>query len=339
MKKILKKIGIWFVILNLLFLFSNLVGAPIVYNILFDRYESENQLVEPGVLSTDLANLTDYQEIEFKSNGQKLYGRYFKNNTATKTILVSHGIHSTSNSLLNVVKYFYDNNYSVFSYDNAGCGKSSGRVNGFTSSLVDMKNALDYLDTIDNNDKILFGFSWGGFASAAILNYDLPSVKGIISISGYNDSSKIIVNKGVDYVGPLVLFGKIPVEAIQKSRYGSLVNYTCVNGLNKSLDTKAFIAHAKNDDTIRLNRDSIYKNSSKIKNTNVTYYLAENRGHSDILYSDDAIEYQKLIDEKLKKFKNRTQKMEYLANECNASKYSELNENLFNNILAFTNAI
>ena len=72
-----------------------------------------------------------------------------------------------------------------------------------SESLVDLNNVIKYIKT-DNRFKkknlYLFGHSWGGFAVAAILNFNYD-IKAVASISGFNDASSVIVDIGVFYGG------------------------------------------------------------------------------------------------------------------------------------------
>ena len=316
MKKVIKIIIKIFSIFIIFFLFSNVILAPIIVNNIFNRYDV-NYDIEYGLSYEDIKDTYIREEIYYNSRKSKLCGYYY-DNSSDKTIVLSHGIHNGADSLLNVMIYFYQHGYNVFSYDSSGANKSSGKALGFTESLIDLKYSLDYIKQFEktkNTDIYLFGFSWGGYASCAILNYDYD-IKGVCSVSGYNDSYNLISSIGYRKFGFIVAFGDIPIKAVLKSTFGDYVYKKGVDGINNK-DINTIIIHGINDKVINIDKDSIICKKDKINNPNVSY-LKLDRGHGDILYSDEAIEYQNYC-------KNNHLK----SNEIDNFKYSELNNDLF----------
>ena len=338
MKVIIKRILIGIFIGVIAFYFLTLIGTPILFSILFNRYESPDYLITPGVVNySEVASEYSREEIKYKSKDNILQGYYYEVDDSNALIVMSHGIHDGADSLLAEALYFIDNGYSVFSYDTSGSSNSTGKVMGFTQSLIDLESTLNYLNSNDeykDQKKLLFGFSWGAFASSAVLNFDIENIYGSVSISGYNDSDSLIVSKGVGYVGKLAYTGEFVVKAVQKSRFGNYVNYTAVDGINKS-NLPVFIAHGTDDTVIRFNVDSIIANKNKITNPNVEYYISDGGNHTSLLYSNQAITYQNIVDNALKKMKYN-EKKDYVS-KVDDKLYSQLNSNLFSSILNFYN--
>ncbi len=336
-KKILKKI---FVILGITIIASiviNFVGGIIAYNLLFNRYERPDYKITPGIVCyEDVKENYPRQALSYSSGKEILAGYYYPHENEKALIIMSHGIHDGADSLLAQCLFFLDHNYSVFSYDNSGCFSSTGKANGFLQSVIDLKNTLDYLNQdirFKNRKKLLFGFSWGGYATVSIFNFQTQDIYGSVSLSGYNDAENLIFNKGKSYVGPLAYTGKGIVELIQNVRFKGNEFYTGIDGINHTT-TPFFIAHGHQDTTIRFKEDSILFNKNLITNPNVTYYESLDAGHSSLMYSNRANEYRKEVDAQLKSMKDYDDKVEYVKTIDNVI-YSELSIDLFEKINEF----
>jgi predicted alpha/beta-fold hydrolase len=313
------------------------VGAIVAYNTIFSRYNRPDYNITPGLINyEEISETYNRTEVSFKSNNETLQGYYYKNDEAKALVVMSHGANDGADSLLSSSLYFLNNGYSVFSYDNTGCFSSTGRVNGFSQSLIDLENALYFLNedtNYKNYKKLLFGYSLGGYASTAIFNLDVKNVYGSVSISGFNDASNLIFNKGKSYVGPLAYLGKPIINTIQSKRFKEYNNYTALSGINK-VDTPIYLIHGLNDTTIRYKNDSISILKDDIINKNVLYHIEENKDHVSILYSDEANEYRNEIDTNLSKIKKYDEKAEFVKN-VDDYKYSKLNMKLYQSIISF----
>lgn len=319
------------------FLLLHYVGAIIAYNTIFSRYERPDYNITPGLINYEEINNTyNRKEVSFKSKNETLQGYYYKNDNAKALVVMSHGSNDGADSLLSSSLFFLNNEYSVFSYDNTGCFSSTGKVNGFAQSLVDLESVLSFLNE-DNNykdyKKLLFGYSWGGYASTAIFNLDIKNVYGSVSISGFNDASNLIFNKGKSYVGPLAYLGKPIINSIQNKKFKEYNNYTALSGINK-VNTPIYLIHGLNDTTIRYKNDSIAILKDDITNENVLYQIEENKDHISILYSDEANTYRNEIDTNLSKIKKYDKKVEFVKN-VDDYKYSKINMELYQSIISF----
>ena len=346
MKKILRKLIFIISIIFTGIITINFLGGTIVYGILFSTGRNTDDNNYLGLITySDIKDMYTKEELTFSSGSNKLQGYFYKANDIDKLIVFSHGIYDYAESLLPQQKYFLDHGYNVFSYDSSGCGKSEGNVASFSESLINLKSALEYLDEtpkFKNYKKLLFGFSWGGYASASILNFKLNNVYASVSLSGYNDAKHLIINKGKDMVSFIADMGAPVINMLQNNRAKGYLDYTAISGINNS-NIPVYLIHSKCDKTVSY-RDSII-NAYLSNNTskNVKTYLEEkydneaiNR-HLYLQFSDKAIKYQMEIKNKLKNIKNETEKKAFYQT-IDKKLYNELNDELFKSILDFYNA-
>lgn len=337
-KRILLIILIIFIILPLAV--SPFAGG-IMYLFSFNYVNRPDYSITPGLVCyEEVQNDISRQVMTYSSKDNELTGYFYQNENIDDLIVVSHGMNDGADSLLSVCKYFYDNGYSVFTYDNSGCFDSKGNVNGYCQPLIDLKYTLDYLNThelLKNSKKYLFGFSAGGFASSSVLSFNQKNIIASVSISAFNDASSLLIDKGKSYVGPIVYTGKWLVDIIQKNKFGEYLNYTAIDGINNA-NIPVLVAHGKEDKTIRYDVDSIICKEKQITNDNYVSYSIDSATHTSILYSKEAIAYQKEVNDTLKKIKNKEEKQIYV-NQVDDYKYSQLNNTLFESILSFYKAL
>lgn len=317
----------------------NTAGVNIAYNSTFSRYNRPDYNITPGLINyQSIKDIYSREEISFKSNEETLKGYYYSIDNSKALIIMSHGLKDGADSLLSSTIYFLNNGYNVFTYDNTGCFDSTGKANGFSQSLVDLKNALFFLNNNDKFNKqrfLLFGYSWGAYATASIFNFDVENIYGSVSISGYNDAKNLFFNKGKTYVGILAYLGKNLIENIQYKKFDKIVNYTAVNGINNTT-TPVFVIHGKEDNEIKYNTDSIISLKDNIINSNVIFSLENNKDHISILYSKESYEYQNIVNKQLKSIKKYDKKTVFLKTVDNY-KYSEIDNSLYERINNFYN--
>lgn len=312
------------------------LALTITYFSIFNKVPVKDYQVSPGLNYEEIQNDYNIKYISFKSKNNILQGYYLKNDSAKGLVVMSHGFKDGADSLISSQLFFLENGYSVFAFDNSGFNLSSGKINGFSQSLIDLESALTFLNT--NNDfknykKLLFGFSCGAYASCAIFNLNVLNIYGSVSISGFNDASNLIFNKGKEYVGLLAYLGKDFINLIQTNKFKEYSNYLAIDGINTTT-LPFFIIHSLKDKTITYDTCSILSLKNKINNQNVFTYLDKENDHSSLIYSDEAKDYQKNINSSLKKIKSKQEKIQFVKN-VNDYKYCEVNYYLYSNILSF----
>lgn len=312
-----KKIILIISIAILSFVIINMIGAPIAYDIIFQR---GHDIDLNSNFNYDYSIYKDEhkrEEITYSVGDHNLKGYAYLENDTTNLIVVVHGFQDFADYLLEQDIYFVENGYNVFTFDASGCGHSEGKTNGFSQTLMDLDKTLDFLEEdsrFSGYDKYLFGFSEGAYSSCSVLQYK-DNIKGVCAISGYNDAKNLVLNQGKRYVGPLAYLGAPIIYIKQNIMFGSYIDVIASEAIMNS-NTKVFLAHGNSDTTVPYYL-SIYK---EFENSDRVSKYKEDAPHSGILYSKEAREYQK----KMKK-----------AKDADRALFNELNEDLFEQVLSF----
>jgi dienelactone hydrolase len=334
-----------FVILNVL---GEVIATPFIYNAIFPRVDIPDYNLTPGLVNyNDIKDTYPRNDVTFKSGDNNLTAHIYEVSSPKGLVIFSHGMKSGADSYLSSEIYFVDHGYSVFTYNSTGTYSSEGdSLIGFPQAVIDLQHALDYVNTISSLSslkKCLIGHSWGGYAVTEILNFDY-NIAAVASISGANDAEQIVINSAKDTVGDfLATLGQPFVITYQRIKFGDYSSLKAVDGINKK-PTKVLIAHGKEDTRFPIERDSIYSHKSEISNPNVIYYLGEGTfsGHSSILYSQDANDYQELLSQQYQALLDDKKELTYEEQKAfydtiDDSLYSQINPTLFSNIITMFN--
>lgn len=340
MKKTLKHLLLVILILFDLIILTNFVGGIIAYNAIFSRSTTSDEVIAK---IDDFDSNIEEEKVRYLAKDYYLQGYFFEVNDSDKLVLFVHGMKDYAHKFFSQQYFFMENGYNVFSFDGSGCGLSEGKTNGFSQSLIDLEYTLKFINNDEKFHKykiLLFGFSAGAYAVTSIFNLGDFNVLGSVAISGYNDAKTLIVDRGKDYIGPLTIFGEFVVNMMQKHIFDDYLKYDAISGINR-LTKPIFISNSTKDTVINYNRDSIMIHKDEITNPNVKYYLDETKNHLDLMYSDKAIDLQKMVKvglENLNTSGDEKTKKEYLAG-IPIKDYFEINLDLFSRILGFYNEL
>jgi len=157
-------------------------------------WDSSGKAIHPGVGSYAWS-LEDYPELVPEevtvesSTGAKLAGRFFPGRTEA-TVILLHGYGGNQDEMLPVASTLHDGGYSVFSFDQRGCGRSTGEVTFGASEQDDLRSVVDYLVTRAdvNSERIgALGFSMGG-ATTLMAAADDQRVKAVVADSSWSEA-------------------------------------------------------------------------------------------------------------------------------------------------------
>lgn len=250
----------------------------------------------------------DYEDFEretvtFPSGKETLTGYiYGKDNTAKGLVVVSHGLGSYSEGYIAETKYFVDKGFMVFAYDNTGSGASTGdSCVGLVQSVLDLDSALTYVEqnpVFDGLPICLYGHSWGGYATTAILNFD-HDIIAVASLAGYNDSLDEMTYVGKSLIGPLVYVEKPFIWLTLRMSCGDKMELTAANGINRATHTAVMIIQGDLDNFVGFDGPCIYANQDKIQRDDVQYVLLEGREHGNLMmdHSAERMAYMDQLDE------------------------------------------
>ncbi len=218
-------------------------------------------------------------------------------------VVVSHGIRDRGEGYFLEARGFLRQGYRVLLYDATGSGASSGRSQrGLPQSAIDLDRVLRWAErqkAFDGLPFCLFGHSWGGYAVCAVFRiHPHPRVRAVCSLSGYNDSCKMLF-EGV--ATESVHFGRFvyPVlRLMQFLRFGRGMYLTADKGIALAQDTRFLILHAQEDEVIRAEGAGIYALHSKRACARVRFELLPGRGHLNATLSPASLALDREQDER-----------------------------------------
>ena len=346
-RKIIVAVSVTISVLLFLLVIAPFTINAIVYDSIFgERYETPEYLR----LHIDDFDGLKANRYEFKSNqGLNLVGyRYYVEGvTAKGVVVIAHGLGGGGhNSYLDVAYYFACRGYYVFAYDATGNDESEGTgVNGLPQGVADLSSAIDYLQNIKelkNLPVMLWGHSWGGYSVGAVLNFH-PEVKAVASIAGFNQSSDMIRSQGAEYLGGAVSIMMPYVNSIERIKFGQYATASAIDGFANS-KCGVFVAHSSDDVTvpIEFGYDRYYDKFAG--NERFEFVRYENKGHSNIIYSQSYLEYVSEFNEGFSAYfggqaPSLEERIAYFSEHLDREKYSDrLDLDLFDKILNFYNS-
>lgn len=294
----------------------------------------------------------DYEDFEretvtFPSGDETLTGYiYGKDNLSKGLVVISHGLGRDSEGYISETKYFVDNGFMVFAYDNTGSGASTGdSCIGLVQSVIDLDNALTYVEqnpVFDGLPICLYGHSWGGFATTAILNYD-HDIIAVASLAGYNDSLEEMTYVGKSLLGSFAYIEKPFIWLTLRATFGDRMNLTAADGINRAKHTAVMIIQGDLDDFVGFDGPCIYANRDKITRDDVEFVLLEGRRHGNLMmdHSEKRLAYMEQLSEEYSHMQEEYQNevpdeiMKAWNDAIDKELTSRLDGELFEKIVAF----
>ena len=291
-KKIIIRIILIFIILNII---ACPIITKIIYDSMFPRYD-ETVEIKP-----------EYKEIydsranyPFEVGKNTLQGYLYDNEDKTALIVVAPGFNASCDDYLPQIQKFYDAGYGVFTFDTTGsCTSEGDSSRGFEQELVDLDEALKFLESKDNlgYDKVvLFGHSRGGYSVCSVPLFDgHDDIAAIVSVSGINSAMEGIMEPAVDMMGKFAYANYPMLYLYQIILFDKdYVDADAVEAFDKT-SIPALVIHGANDEKVAVDEYSVYSHKDEIEkedvNNEVDYILDDTPGkdgHVDIL-TDDAL--------------------------------------------------
>lgn len=295
-----KLVAIITVIIILILLVIPMTITIIAYNANFNiRVEVTN---EQGSLQFEDFNMERFP-VEFASNNNQTLRGYIYSNTEDisnkKALIVfSHGYLGTHSDYLDQIDYFTQNNYLVLAYDNTGSGISDGEtLIGLAQSPLDLDAALTFAENDETLSKykiLLYGHSWGGYAVAAVLNYN-HDVTAIVSRSGFSNSRDMLVEYGSNLYGDFIQILSPYAYVYEKVKFGNAVDLNGIKGINNSPDTEVLLLHSEDDPVISLENSLLIHKDQYVNPQRIHTIQYTNKGH-DVVLTDTSTENNEELD-------------------------------------------
>lgn len=300
MKKVLKRTAIVLVIL-LIIVFA--VGYYITSSEMkknFGRGDYPDPKTTPMWFYDHYEKDYPRQEVSFKSGENTLKGFLYGMDGNKGLIVFAHGIGGGHEYYLGLITCLIDRGWSVFAYDCTGSGYSEGENSkGLAQSVIDLDKALDFAENdsrIKDMDKYLLGHSWGGYAVAAVLNFE-HDIRASVSISGYYTPFAELAEACGDSYGKAGILLYPLVWLYNKAEFGKDSSWSAVDGINRS-GIPVLVIHGENDEIIKYNGASIISQKDRITNPNAEFrtFSEEGRsGHSSIFNTAEYAEYKEKV--------------------------------------------
>lgn len=290
-----KLISVFMGILLVFVLVSMLVSWNI-YHGQFPRFQRYDEQISAKLRYSDHEKTYPRSLVNFLSGENELQGYVYGGNQKKGLIVLSHGLGGGADSYLPQIFDFVDRGYAVFAYDSTGSFDSEGKsTKGFPQAILDLEAALDFIGTQEDLSPmplLLFGHSWGGYASANVMGLDYP-VKGVISVSGANSSMEMVMEQGKRSMGDFIYVLYPFLWSHERFLFGSDASRSAVEAINGS-DIPLLIIHGSEDEMVGHDGSSIIAHEEELLERDVTIMTlsrAGRNGHNDLFYSEEAKNY------------------------------------------------
>ena len=281
------------------------VGSIIAYESFFGvRYTTDST----RRFSQEEFEGLEYTRYTFPSDkGQTLVGYYYRaDGVEPHGILVfAHGLGGGGhNTYLDCISFFARNGYPVFAFDATGNDESEGNgVNGLSQGVIDLSCAIDFVEKsveIPDLPIVLWGHSWGGYCVSAVLAYH-PEVKAVVAVSGFDRSSDLIQAQGEEMLGGISILLVPYAKLYERIKLGKWAGSTATEGFESS-DARVMVVHGSKDTVVPLAFGYTLWKDKYADDPRFTFILRENRGHGNVYYSQEYLDYSEAINRDFQKW-------------------------------------
>ena len=278
---------------------GGLIATSIVNETIINKRGSDSESINDLTYSyqkvqRDYPLMAPREKLTFSCGKETLQGYFYEVENPHGVVISSHGVNSQADgNNAQYQNYFIEKGWDVFSFDSTGCGLSSGKgMKTLYESRYCVKSAIEFVQNYSKTQGLsicLVGHSWGAYG-VVTASGDLP-VSAVCSFSGYDKPSEMMYSFAASYVSPALIVTK-PALDFSLSLLQGQNAFTSASGvIKKSSQTKYVIVQGDKDETVPLNKYSIYDNIVNKKLDNVTCYLLEGFGHITPWKSKDANDY------------------------------------------------
>ena len=268
--------------------------SGIVYSAVFTgRFETADYL------RYDVSEFEGLKEerLTFKSCGRSLQGYLYSVDEADMpkgVVVVCHGFGGGgANQYMDSAYLFARNGYYVFMFDAAGNDLSEGSgTEGIPQYTLDLDAAIGYVKEdgrLKDLPVMLFGHSMGGFSVLNVLNLR-DDVAAVAVLSGFCDSSDMIVREGMEKAGPVSLLLLPYVKLFEKIKFGLSATEGAIAGLKKS-SCRVLVAHSSDDETVPIGAGLGKLEEEFSGDGRFAFVKFDDRGHNYVDFSDEALDY------------------------------------------------
>lgn len=275
------------------------VAAFIATAILFSVFFGRNELTADDIsLRYEEIDGDKYPraEVTINSQGNSLRGYIYGEQNHAGLILFAHGIFDGADSFLPEIMHFVDNGWRVMAFDGTGTRQSEGgSIRGLPQTKIDAEAAIEYIKSDDGLSKLplmLYGFSMGGYAVAAVLEKYPDDISAVVCVAAFNSPLDTMYFQCKNIVGVLADIDFPFIWLYQTIMFGADADATAVDGINSS-NTPVLVVYCENDATIVYDAIGIYAYREEITNPNVEFFPAttDYDGHTTGWLSANSAKY------------------------------------------------
>lgn len=343
-KKVLKIILLTVVIIIVVFSAASFIIVKVNFDDIFSRTVYDDLTI--SFRYDDIKEDYPREMLSFMSGENRLQGYLYGSENTKGLVVISHGLGGGAENYTSETIRFVDEGYQVFGFDNTGCYNSEGEsCVGLVQSVKDLDAALTYIEQEERFKDLpvlLFGHSWGGYAAAAVFNYD-HNITASVSVAGFNKPMQMIIEWARSMMGGFAYAEYPYIWLYQESVFGNDLDITAVDGINNT-DTPILLIHGSGDGTIGIDESAIMAYRDDITNPNVQYKICEKEGqngHNSLFYSSKAhdyideinVEYEKLYNEYEGNIPEDLERNFY--NSCDKFRANELDSDFIDSVLKF----
>ena len=289
------------------------LSTVLIYEAIYGRRCKTKDWLEFTAKEFDNLSVERSDFFETVKKKTKIAGyKYWKEDGKEKkgVVVVAHGLgHGGHNSYMPFINYFASNGYYVFTYDVRGNDNSQGKtLKGLPQGVVDLDAAISHLSEVEEYKSLpvmLFGHSWGAFSVGNVLNLH-PEVAGAVMVAGFNESEDMMEYQSGKVFGPFSDGLMTYVELYEKAKFKEkFIAINSIGGLKKT-NALVLIAHSKDDKVVPVKYGYNKFHKEFKDDERFSFLLYEDKGHTNILYSDASWEYQKELNEKYRIYLKET---------------------------------
>ena len=226
----------------------------------------------------------DGRKVIFPSGINHLAG-YLWNEAGTRGLLVfAHGMGTGVEYYLPEIHHFAAQGYRVFAFEYSGYQESSGHFYGFPQAVIDLKNALDFVDD-GSRPVILMGHSMGAYAVCAVCQCAERPVAGIVAYAPFFSSDEAVIaeaTRNIPKLGKLMCGLILPMQRIL---FGRNCNPTAVAGISRA-NAPTLVLQGSEDVEVTPDGCALYAHRAELSDAPVTFRLvqeAESNGHMTVV--------------------------------------------------------
>ena len=186
------------------------------------------------------------------TSGEKLAGRFYRGRTKA-TVILLHGYGGSQEEMLPVASTLHEAGYSVFTYDQRGCGKSGGEVTFGAREPDDLVAIVDYVSSrpdVDAERLGAFGFSMGG-ATLILAAAREPRIKALVADSAWSEARNWLrPSVKASFLHPRDHFSALSLKLAEMRSGIDLGNIRPVDVISQLSPRPVLLVHAGADDVV-----------------------------------------------------------------------------------------